>query len=60
MINLTPDSARELIQKGLEDIERMQAQVDSGVNLFLIKRIEEFKLHISMLETYLDKTKQSY
>ena len=57
MINLTPDSARELIQKGLQDIERMQAQVDSGVNLFLIKRIEEFKLHISMLETYLDKTK---
>ena len=57
MINLTPDSARELIQKGLQDIARMQAQVDSGVNLFLIKRIEEFKLHISMLETYLDKTK---
>lgn len=53
MINLTPDSARELIQKGLQDIERMQAQVDSGVNLFLIKRIEEFKLHISMLEAYL-------
>lgn len=60
MINLTPDSARDLIQKGLQDIERMQAQVDSGVNLFLIKRIEEFKLHISMLEAYLDKTKQSY
>ena len=58
MINLTPDSARELIQKGLQDIERMQAQVDSGVNLFLIKRIEEFKLHISMLEAYLkSKTK---
>ena len=57
MINLTPDSARELIQKGLEDIERMQAQVDSGVNLFLIKRIEEFKLHISMLEAYLEETK---
>ena len=58
MINLTPDSARDLIQKGLQDIERMQAQVDSGVNLFLIKRIEEFKLHISMLEAYLkSKTK---
>lgn len=57
MINLTPDSARELIQKGLQDIERMQAQVDSGVNLFLIKRIEEFKLHISMLEAYLEETK---
>lgn len=56
MINLTPDSARELIQKGLQDIERMQAQVDSGVNLFLIKRIEEFKLHISMLEAYLEDT----
>lgn len=53
MINLTHDSARELIQKGLQDIERMQAQVDSGVNLFLIKRIEEFKLHISMLKVYL-------
>lgn len=57
MINLTPDSARDLIQKGLQDIERMQAQVDSGVNLFLIKRIEEFKLHISMLEAYLEETK---
>lgn len=57
MINLTPDSARELIQKGLQDIERMQAQVDSGVNLSLIKRIEEFKLHISMLEAYLEETK---
>ena len=58
MINLTPDSARDLIQKGLQDIERMQAQVDSGVNLFLIKRIEEFKLHISKLEAYLkSKTK---
>ena len=56
MINLTPDSARELIQKGLQDIERMQAQADSGVNLFLIKRIEEFKLHISMLEAYLKDT----
>ena len=54
MINLTPDSARDLIQKGLQDIERMQAQVDSGVNLFLIKRIEEFKLHISMLKAYLE------
>lgn len=57
MINLTPDSAKELIQKGLQDIERMQTQVDSGVNLFLIKRIEEFKLHISMLEAYLEETK---
>ena len=54
MINLTPDSARELIQKGLQDIERMQAQVDSGVNLFLIDRIEEFKWHISILEKELE------
>lgn len=53
-LTITPDEIRKLIQKGLEDIARMQAQVDSGVNLFLIDRIEEFKWHISILEKELE------
>ena len=40
MIDLTIDSAKELIASGKEAIARMQAQIDSGMNFHLQTRIK--------------------
>ena len=55
MIDLTIDSAKELIASGKEAIARMQAQIDSGINFHLQTRIKEYEKHIRMLEDWLNE-----
>ena len=55
MIDLTIESAKELIASGKEAIARMQAQIDSGMNFHLQTRIKEYECHIRMLEGWLNE-----
>lgn len=55
MLTLTSELAKELIASGKEAINRMQAQIDSGINFHLQTRIKEYENHIRMLEGWLNE-----
>ena len=50
--------ARQLIEAGKKQIAIWEEQVTLGMNLFLEKRIQQFRMEIEMLESYIKENKQ--
>ena len=50
--------ARQLIEAGKKQIAIWEEQVTLGMNLFLEKRIQQFRMEIEMLESYIKENEQ--
>ena len=50
--------ARQLIESGKKQIAIWEEQVTLGMNLFLEKRIQQFRMEIEMLESYIKENEQ--
>ena len=50
--------ARQLIEAGKKQIAIWEEQVTLGMNLFLEKRIQQFRIEIEMLESYIKENEQ--
>ena len=50
--------ARQLIESGKKQIAIWEEQVTLGMNLFLEKRIQQLRMEIEMLESYIKENEQ--
>ena len=57
MNTLNIEYAKQLIREGKEQISRWEMDTELGINLFLEKRIQQFRMEIEMLEDYIKTSK---
>ena len=57
MNTLNIEYAKQLIREGKEQIAKWEMDTELGINLFLEKRIQQFRMEIEMLENYIKEGK---